>query len=298
MFYSIHRNRRYVRNILDLKKEMLVLTNGEVMKDVNQTTLRYFGLKDFRALKKVHACICDYFIEGDGYLSKSVDGMNWVAFIKKHREQTHKVKMADSKGVIHLFKLEYSDFEDNSDSIITFQDITLADEEYQRLKEHASLDALTGILNREHFDISLEKELQRAKRYHTYLSLLMFDIDHFKEVNDKYGHDVGDQVLKRLSLLIRHQMRDTDIFARWGGEEFMIITPNELTASRLLAEKLRHSIEETLFDTVGDITCSFGLSTYYEGDSVETITKRCDEALYSAKDAGRNCVRSNRQTLS
>jgi len=122
----------------------------------------------------------------------------------------------------------------------------------------------------------------------------MFDIDHFKNVNDTYGHDVGDIILQELTALVSDAIRETDFFARWGGEEFMIITHTEIAQSELLAEKLRSLIEENQFSEVESITSSFGVAQYRRDDTKESIVKRCDEMLYSAKNSGRNCVVSIR----
>ena len=119
----------------------------------------------------------------------------------------------------------------------------------------------------------------------------MFDIDHFKRINDTYGHDIGDDVLVNLSELVKTCIRETDIFARWGGEEFMLLLPHTtmLNASKL-AERIRAIIEKNNFPTVGTITSSFGVTQYVNTDTAETFTKRVDRALYKAKETGRNRV--------
>jgi len=116
-------------------------------------------------------------------------------------------------------------------------------------------------------------------------------VDYFKEVNDRYGHLVGDKVLIQLSNFIRSQIRETDIFARWGGEEFVLLLPHVNQDKALdIANTLRVKIELEYFAEVNNITCSFGLTSYTDGDTIDTITKRADEALYEAKGSGRNRV--------
>jgi diguanylate cyclase (GGDEF)-like protein len=136
-------------------------------------------------------------------------------------------------------------------------------------------------------------EIARSTRYRTPLALVMVDIDHFKAVNDTHGHQVGDRVLVGVSRITAGHIRQTDLLARWGGEEFMILAANcgGQEADRL-AEKLRRLINEAAFDEVGSVTCSFGVAQFQDGDTAETLTSRADEALYAAKRAGRNCVRS------
>ena len=160
------------------------------------------------------------------------------------------------------------------------------------LRYQATTDRLTGLYNRAKFDEALAQEIERSQRYQTCLALIMYDIDHFKQINDTYGHQVGDAVLVRLSRMVSGQLRKTDVLARWGGEEFAILVSglDGLAASQT-AEKLRSIIERTVFDTmVGGITCSFGVAQYVEGDTPTTLVARADHALYRAKAHGRNRV--------
>ena len=161
----------------------------------------------------------------------------------------------------------------------------------ERLKQLSSTDILTQIYNRMAFNDFLGAELQRAHRYKTGMSLIMFDIDHFKIINDTYGHLAGDEVLKALVKVVQLSIRKVDILARWGGEEFMILAPEAaLEASLELAERLRKEIEAHAFSNSEKITVSMGVTTYCEGDSADSIIKRVDNALYRAKENGRNRV--------
>jgi diguanylate cyclase (GGDEF)-like protein len=159
------------------------------------------------------------------------------------------------------------------------------------LRFQATTDPLTGLYNRLKFDEALASEMSRAKRYGTPLTLVLYDIDHFKLVNDIYGHQVGDGVLVRLSQIVSVHLRNTDLLARWGGEEFVILAPGSDTEmARQAAEKLAAVIQRTVFDEVGAITCSFGIAQYAAGDSAATLIARADNALYRAKMNGRNRV--------
>jgi polar amino acid transport system substrate-binding protein len=149
---------------------------------------------------------------------------------------------------------------------------------------------LTNILNRLEIDKRLNEEIERAKRYKTPLSIIYFDIDHFKKINDTYGHAKGDFILKEISKLIQKHIRKTDIFGRWGGEEFLIILPftNGKKAFKI-AEKLRKIIETHNFNGL-KITVSLGVTEFHEKDDYVSILKRADKALYEAKEKGRNRV--------
>jgi diguanylate cyclase (GGDEF)-like protein/PAS domain S-box-containing protein len=161
----------------------------------------------------------------------------------------------------------------------------------ERLKQLATTDTLTGICNRRRFDEVLASEIERAARFSSPLSLMLFDIDYFKRINDTFGHQVGDRVLIQLALLIDNAIRTTDLFARWGGEEFVILLPNcGLDTGRVLAEKLRMLVERQAFAEAGHVTCSFGVAEYAAGDGVDGLMKKVDACLYQAKASGRNRV--------
>lgn len=152
-------------------------------------------------------------------------------------------------------------------------------------------DQLTGLYNRRRLDEALASELDRARRYGVCFSVILFDIDKFKSVNDQYGHQAGDGVLIELSAIAQNTIRNTDIIGRWGGEEFLIICPGtNLEGAVNLAEKLRLSTEGHVFPAVDRLTASFGVSTFTQEDKAETIIRRVDDALYRAKKSGRNRV--------
>lgn len=161
----------------------------------------------------------------------------------------------------------------------------------EELEQLATTDPLTSLYNRRKFNELLAYEVERNQRYHADLSLIMCDIDHFKKINDKFGHAAGDTALKIFSDKVTENIRDVDIFARWGGEEFMILMPNSnINSARSVAEKLRKTIEDTDTKTVASLTASFGVTHCKDDDTTESFVKRVDEALYKAKQQGRNTV--------
>lgn len=160
-----------------------------------------------------------------------------------------------------------------------------------KLEHIAQFDQLTGIYNRKRLDEALAYEIERFFRYSQSFSVIMVDIDNFKDVNDSYGHQVGDKVIMQIATILSDQIRVTDTLGRWGGEEFMLICPETGTDDTMqLAEKLRRAVEEQVFATVGHQTASFGFATYKKGDKVNDVIKRADDALYDAKERGRNRV--------
>jgi diguanylate cyclase (GGDEF)-like protein len=175
--------------------------------------------------------------------------------------------------------------------ILTFTDVSKIEQEKEHFREQASTDALTGLFNRKRFDELLAIELQRAARYQMPLSLIIFDIDHFKKINDTLGHQAGDTVLEKLAGLISESIREVDILARWGGEEFMLLTPNcDMDSACLLAERLRLMIERFDFKNVGSVTCSFGIAEFRPDENAADLLKRADQTLYRAKELGRNRI--------
>jgi diguanylate cyclase (GGDEF)-like protein len=157
------------------------------------------------------------------------------------------------------------------------------------LRFQATTDPLTGLFNRLKFNQALVIEMSRSMRHETSFSLMLFDIDNFKTVNDTHGHQTGDKVLIQLSRFVASQLRNTDLLARWGGEEFVVLAAgSDGEMAHQAAEKLRKAIEQVKFDGVGTVTCSFGVAQHVYGDTEETLISRADDALYRAKLNGRN----------
>jgi diguanylate cyclase (GGDEF)-like protein len=160
-----------------------------------------------------------------------------------------------------------------------------------KLEELATTDALTGAYNRRKFNDLTLFEIERVRRYGHPLSLLILDIDHFKRVNDRHGHEAGDQVLVVLAGIIRAGIRATDRLARWGGEEFVVLSP-DVTLERgvELAERLRAALAVHEHPSVGKVTASFGVAQHRPGETSDQLFARADEALYRAKEGGRDRV--------
>jgi diguanylate cyclase (GGDEF)-like protein len=159
------------------------------------------------------------------------------------------------------------------------------------LQLQATTDPLTGLFNRLKFNQALGIELARAKRHLTPLSLMLYDVDHFKAINDGHGHQVGDTVLIEVSQWVLQRIRPTDLLARWGGEEFIILAPgSDGPMAYQAAERLRTGMQQMAFTGVGTLSCSFGVAHYRDGDTAETMLSRADAALYRAKVGGRNRV--------
>lgn len=184
--------------------------------------------------------------------------------------------------------------------IVTYCNIGFYLNNYYKRKQYADslellrlsiTDSLTGIFNRAKFNEELKKWTDYCSRYESDISLVFFDIDNFKRVNDNYGHMTGDKVIQDIVLSIQNKIRSTDIFARWGGEEFVILLPNTGNDQAAeMAERMRIAIEKITVSESENITCSFGIATLRENESSESFIKRGDKLLYEAKRRGKNIV--------
>ncbi|WP_018937071.1 PAS domain S-box protein [Thioalkalivibrio sp. ALJ24] len=184
--------------------------------------------------------------------------------------------------------------DDNGSSrhfVAVFHDISRQKHLEAELERQALHDRLTGVANRRHLESLLEQEAHRADRHGDAFSILLLDLDRFKDVNDTFGHDVGDEVLQQLVGVLQDRLRKSDVIGRWGGEEFMVLLPStELRRARKVAETLRARVSDTTFPGSGRLTISIGVAQHRQGEPLKDTFKRADDALYDAKRHGRNRV--------
>lgn len=173
---------------------------------------------------------------------------------------------------------------------------------FREVRDNSVKDGLTGCFNRAHSLEIIDAELRRARRNQLPVSMIMFDLDHFKDVNDRYGHLCGDAVLNAVGRRMKEVLRGSDLKCRWGGEEFLVLLPETpLHGARRVADTLRREIADRPIPWAGEaltVTASFGLAQTLPGEvNVEAVIARADQALYRAKDDGRNCVRIAAETV-
>ncbi len=231
---------------------------------------------------------------------KIIDDM-WECLNKKtivRAEMPYEIGIA-GKGKV--FNIHYS-FAPPDLVLVHTEDITerkKAEEKKEwltkKLKRQAQIDGLTKVLNRQHLDGELKLEIQRARRYNRSLSLIMLDIDHFKKVNDSCGHRTGDQVLKRIAKNIKDIIRTTDFVGRYGGEEFLVVCPETVLNEALnLAKRMQEKIRKLqVTDREGlavKVTASFGVGQFSEPENFDKLVIKVDDALYKAKNTGRNRI--------
>ena len=269
------------QSIIDVIPNPIVINDGRKMLMCNQNLLELFDFNSADDFLKEHNSVAELFQEKEEYFSLSSIPKNtsWTEYIYQSDEQ-QKVSIYCKDNNSHSFNLVVEKINDNYLVVFTNQ---TAKEENKSLKEMAYHDFLTQIYNRQMFDKLYLKELENKKRHGDALSLIMFDIDHFKKLNDNYGHDVGDQVLVALAELISKHLRANDIFARWGGEEFLILMPRTDTATAYnKAQELRQLLDEHE-NQIPHFTASFGVTEIFDYDKELSAFIRVDKALYEAK---------------
>lgn len=166
------------------------------------------------------------------------------------------------------------------------------EKQYEMLETESATDPLTGLYNRRHLKEEIKKELARSERSGVMFCILLLDIDHFKRINDKYGHIIGDDVLKELSAILRNSVRLSDKVFRYGGEEFIVLLPETLAAdARILGERIREKVENFSFSSIGKkISISGGIAQSSIDSSLELLIQKADKRLYYAKENGRNRI--------
>lgn len=209
--------------------------------------------------------------------------------IQSGKQWRGEIKNSKKNGGFYWVKVTVSPEFNYNGEIIAYSSIR-QDISSQKYNEQVSLiDYLTQVYNKKYYDEILEKEIYSAGRYGYNLSLLLLDIDFFKKINDTFGHQVGDSVLKEFANLLVENTRKSDIISRIGGEEFTIIVENDtIESANAFAGKLRREIEEHQFKAIEKLTVSIGISSFVQGDTAQTLFKRVDDAMYQAKNNGRN----------
>lgn len=254
-----------------------------VMPQMNGMTLvRYF--RATRALEDVPLIVLSskeepqakaeaFALGANDYMVKLPDRLEVIARIRYH-----------SKGYINLIQRNEA-----YNALLAANE--KLEEKTRELEILSATDRLTQIFNRLKLDEFLKSEFARSKRYGSPFSIILLDIDHFKAVNDTFGHQAGDKVLREMAAILQSRTRQADLLGRWGGEEFMVICAQTgLEGARKLAEQLRETVEQHTFPVVESKTASFGVAQWSAGDTIESLVNKADEALYRAKKGGRNRV--------
>ncbi len=288
---AIEERTKYFYRILDTLQEMVIITDGKRLSYANKKFFEYFS--DYASLDEFfrdHECICDFFVEEEDFLSPIIEGQRWTQYLIENEGKSFKVKMR-FKDQDYVFQVKANKITANEYSVI-FSDITQEYMRLEELKKMAVRDPLTGLYNRYMFEKIANEMIQESQVFGTELLFIMIDIDYFKKINDTYGHDIGDRVLKEVARIIRRHFRMSDPILRVGGEEFLVIAQTrDIERIVEILEELKYDIEHHRFEGVdGEVTISIGVARYHPGESIEELYKRADEALYESKATGRNKI--------
>lgn len=283
LFQEKEKQRFLLNNLTSIVIEM----DGNELIDANDRLSEFFGYESFEDFKKEESCICHKFLEHPNYFHLGLvkKDENWVKVLYHLPQAKQVVIMSDKHNELHAFSVKLSHIFQSS-YIISFDDITDLIAQSKEFEYKATHDELTTIFNRAKFSEILKTLDTKSKNV-----LLMLDIDRFKSINDTYGHQIGDEVLKNLALIIKHIIRPTDVFARWGGEEFMLLLKDiSKEDAYLKAEEIRKYIANFQSANLPKFTISIGMSVIRNKEISYQYIKRVDEALYDSKAAGRNCT--------
>lgn len=286
---------RAVRQVLDAYPNfVLVVEDGEIGY-ANRGLCSFLGFASFDAMRAAGRQVGEFVAELDGepYARGPRDWLRSILDDPLDRER--RLRLADPRNPAarpRTFVAAFSPFAAPGRSLVTLTDVSELEDARQYLEDRAGADPLTGVGNRRRFAELLAGEEERAASGLGPFALIMLDIDHFKSVNDTYGHDAGDSVLLELVGLVQDSVRATDRLARLGGEEFVVLAANSgLNRAARVAERLRRTLAGHDFAGVsGPVTGSFGVVEYRAGEDRGRLLKRADEALYRAKSGGRNRV--------
>ncbi|MBF0541120.1 MAG: diguanylate cyclase [Nitrospirae bacterium] len=296
---ALEAQKEFIQLILDISPVFIMILEDKKITYLNKAFLNFTDNKTIEDFTSGRSTIDRYFLQSDDFFYKDRIFNDWINDVINAPEKEYKVLMASErrlkeKGKICLLRArKIPDVFVNDRYLLSFTDITTIESERQLYFELAMKDPLTDIYNRLKFFDALNEQVMRSQRYGHMLSLIIFDIDLFKNVNDTYGHPAGDYVLRTIADIVKNSIRKPDVFARYGGEEFVILLPDtKLDGAMDVAEKLRQEIECYRFHDVGRVTCSLGVSELHKDEDADLLLKKADQALYVAKQQGRNQVQT------
>jgi len=279
-----------LQKLFDLQKNIIILTDGKKLNMANQSMLDFFGFEDLDHFLQHYNCICERFIEDDTFfhLGKVPNGENWVETLNHLSPENRIVAIYDKDNKTHVFSISLNEFEDER-FVVAFADISNTMRDQIKLIQKVTHDKLTGAFNREFLDNSIHDIIREIEPNH--LGVIMCDIDYFKRVNDTFGHNRGDEVLKEFAATVQRSIRNEDYLIRWGGEEFIVLVKVDTIGSlQTIAEHIRSAVQNTYFEEVEKITASLGVTLFQENETILACIAKADKALYAAKANGRNQI--------
>jgi diguanylate cyclase (GGDEF)-like protein len=279
---------KFINKILDNQNSLIMVKDDKQVIKVNQRLLEFFGYVSFQELLESDDCICDFFIQEEGYIFKNFkDNNHIIKYILANPDVNHRVKIVEnSTKIVRVFSINVAYLDEQNLYLLILSDITSNELEKRAIEDKANRDKLTNQYNKHKFETDIKEYVFKNKIF----SLILIDIDNFKDINDVNGHLAGDKILIEFGEVIDNKVRRSDFVYRWGGEEFVVLVEDRMIGATKLAEKLRFIVESHRFFKDIHVTASFGITEYRKFESVDEIVGRVDKALYTAKLSGRNCV--------
>jgi len=282
-------------SLMESSNNILFIQDNNSIIKANNVFLKFFQVNSVLEFNQRHNCISEVFMEYENFYSKYIlnNKQNWLNQLSNDKKTSeYKILIMDINTFEpKAFQIDVTALNNSDKFLVTLVDITKITMKSKKFEIQATYDSLTNVYNRNKFNKIIKKAYEKYKENNTHLSFAIFDIDFFKNVNDEYGHIVGDETLVTFAQTINNSIRDTDVFARWGGEEFTLLLPNtNILETYNIVEALRIKIENVQFKLIGQKTCSVGITQFKNNDTLKAVLERADEALYESKNTGRNKV--------
>ena len=279
-------------DIIDNTNNIMIITDLKDVKYSNNQFKELLNIKDVEKFNnRYNHQFLEIFIPLQGYISLNLlkENEDFISLIDRTEKKDRIVTILDQNNEAKAFQISIEKSHNIGDYIVSLVDVTNLKEYQMKTEYKAYIDGLTQVYNRNKFDELFAIEIKNAKRYAVPFSIAIIDIDKFKNFNDNFGHLIGDEVLITMAQTVNTSVRETDIFARWGGEEFIILLPEtDKEKAFVLAENIRNEVGNFNFTKVGHITISIGITQLKDQEQQKSFIKRLDKAMYKAKQEGRN----------
>jgi two-component system cell cycle response regulator len=289
---ELEKQKNLTRTILDFQDNVIfVVENGEIVEwNKAFTNVTGIGIHKNNPSCYQSQFLANFFVEDPHYYYPK-DKAHWIEEFSATEKNVAKVRW---KGLLendYNYVMKAGTIPGTKQILFVLTDITDLEKESRDKEQLTMLDPLTSCFTRQKFKEILASEMRRSERFNRSFSLILMDIDFFQTLNDQFGQTAGDKVLITVSTIVQQRIRECDMFARWGGEEFILLVPEtDGENAVLLAESIRAIIDQYHFLKVGQVTCSFGIAEFVPGKTKSDMLKEATQALTDSKNNGRNCV--------
>ena len=294
-----NQQQQILKTVLNTEKNLILVTNFQKISFANRSFLEFFDINIIDEFSLKYKCFLDNLLDEKNAIHNEFKDLNYIEkgrlffkTVQESNEENKVIYLKDKYKNKNSFFISISKIKDEDELyLLSLTNITNMRKNQLEITKKAFNDELTGVFNRSKFNEVLSQKIEEASKTNEIFSCLILDIDNFKNFNDTYGHLIGDEVLILIAQTISQHIRNNDFFARWGGEEFvLLLSDTSLQTAIKITEKLRNLVENISHEKARHISASFGVTQYMENDDSKSIFERCDKALYMAKESGRNCV--------